>query len=1624
MEIKIRGASEHNLKNIDVDIYDGLTVVTGVSGSGKSSLIFDILYKEARRRFLEAFSVNKEEINIAPAKVRSITGIGPTIALGQNLLNRNPNSILASAMGLIPLLKLLYARYGKRRCHICGNNLYFMKEEQIISKIEGFARNSTLTISVLLVQNVKGSHMTLLESLIKEFGQNNIIVDGKEWDSNPLTWNKPHNIQITLNKINSNTPVNELYNILQTGAALGANSYLVKTENQEIIVARVPVCTNCGGWFGELEPTHFKRNCPYCKGKGCIECNNTGFHPLASNVTWSGLLFPKFLEMNVGELLELFSKDDLPASDRLIHEIKRRLAALDAVGLKYLTLDRISPTLSRGESQRVRLAITLLSELEDITHILDEPTIGQHPADVARLLPKLNKLAGPVIYIEHDRLATIMADQVIDIGPSAGNEGGEIIFTGTPAELWKADTSTGKFFSFEETIKLPQKKLAPQKFLSIKGANKHNLKNIDVKIALNRFNIITGISGSGKSTLIEEILYNSIKQKKPIGCDELIGPKLNPVLVDQSPIGKNPRSNPATYTKIAEIIRKLYEKNTRFKATYFSFNTSEGQCPTCNGMGALEIKMRYLPSNWITCADCGGQRFSEEVLLEKVNCGDRLLSIAELYDLPIHEVTKIFENENRLTAKDLMIIKKMLKAFNDIGLGYISLGQPSPTLSGGEAQRIKLSKYLGRNTLENQIFILDEPSTGLHPKDLAGLLTILKKLIESGATIVIIEHNIDMIRAADWIIDLGPGSGPKGGELVYQGTLEGLMKNNRSFTSKALKEDASIKPTSTLKKERKKKKSYIVIENAHVHNLKNISTKIPKGKLIVVTGVSGSGKSSLIIDTLEAEARRRYFETLSMYERQSTKERSEALVSNISGLGITALISSEKKRLGWFFNLRITIGRITDINLHLANLFSYIGDVLCPTCKQHMVRKEKWYCEKCNVFLPIAKPRHFISSNYSAACLKCNGIGSNQVPNPDKLIIHPEKPLCKGAMYSPGFFPKGYLCKPYNVGYYFIQALADRYGFNQFETPWNEMSEEAKKAFLFGAEKPLTCHIENKKGQRYTKDLIFKGFYEQWLRDWDTGGTFTDTMLCSECNGTGFRPQYLKFSFLGYNIHEIAETPLNELYKKFREQSTEQFQHDFIINSFKIIFNRLEFLVRIGLGYTHLNRVVETLSAGEAQRIRLAGLIGSNLSSLTILLDEPSRGLHPSELQSLLNILRELRDKGNTIIIIEHDLLFIESAEYIIDMGPEAGLNGGEIVAKGSIEEIKKTNTITAEWLNGKRKFNIPSKRRTQKKWLKIHGAYEHNLKGGIVKIPHGCIVGICGISGSGKSTLLIDTLGRALIPKNHTTSVSREPIKPGIYDKIEGTLPQTIIIDQTKKKIGSPLKFLGLEQNFVKIYAETEDCKFLNLSEKDLTKKCSICNGKGYTKIDMKFLPDIIEICDVCKGSGLQAKAHKIYYKDISYSELNNLSIKKVFDLFKDNVTIANKLKNAIKVGLGYLQLNQPARTLSGGEAQRLKIVKELGKKTKKNTLYILDEPTIGQHLEDVSKLIDVLHLLVENGHTVVIIEHHPYILAACDWLIEMGPGAGPEGGRVIAKGPPEHIAKGLTPTAKYIKEVLEVLL
>jgi len=1630
MDIRIRGAREHNLKNIDIDFRDGLTVVTGVSGSGKTSLVFDTLYHEAHRRFLNVYLYGRGGQRLTPAKVERITGLGPTIAVGQNLLNRNPNSILASASGLHPFLRLLYTNFGERHCLNCGEAVNVLTEDEIVDRLATLAQREPLLLYIPILQDLPGSHQTLLAVLENEFGLEQLVADGSRWNAHPLDPFEPHSIEIEIGEIDASDSIGDVRSFVQNAAALSAGTIRAFGNQTNLTLATHLICTRCSTGLGELRATHFNQKCPYCKGRGCPRCDKTGMHPQAASVRWEGLRLPELLTYSVDETLALFSDVFLPSTaERLRSEITRRLEALQQVGLGYLSLDRPAPTLSRGEAQRVRLAISLSSRLEDLLHVLDEPTVGQHPADVARFLPAFRELAGPVIYVEHDRIAAAAADWAVDLGPNAGMQGGQVVFRGTPQELWQADTPSGRYFSLRKRPLTPQPRPPTGDYLSVRGTSKHNLQAIDVRIPLGRLTVVTGVSGSGKSTLVEHVLVPSLTKDKPIGCTAIEGPKLKPVMVDQSPIGLNPRSNPATYTKLSDAIRDLFAEATGLSKSHFSFNRPEGACLECKGLGAAEIKMRYLPSIWLPCEACDGQRFKPEVLEAVVDFNGRAMSVADFYATPIREIGDLISELPWLSPARLKSAERILRALNDVGLGYLELGQPSPTLSGGEAQRVKLTKYLGRNNLANQLLILDEPSTGLHPQDLDGLLIVLDRLVRHGATIVIVEHNTDFIRAADWVIDLGPEAGPRGGQLLYEGPPEGLLDVVDSRTGQALKDEAIFEPRSPLVRGIHSQQdafipAVIAIRNARANNLKNVDVDIPKGKLTVVTGVSGSGKSSLVSDVLQTEARRRYLESLSMYERQGLSEGVQAPVDSITGLGVTLTVAPQRAHL-WSqipqFTRRNSVGAITEISFHISVLLAALGKRACLDCGTTMIHGDEWICPNCASTAALAQPRHFSSAHWSSSCKKCNGLGVLQLPAPEKLIIHPQKPLCAGAMYSPGYWPQSYLCKDQPI----IAEIGKQYGFDPQKTPWNEMTQAAQEAFLFGDGREYTWTYISKggrsKGQEKQSTWTWHGFYgEGWLYSGDIHGTYTWQVDCPDCGGAGLRPEYLAVTLQDANIFELSELPLDKLETRMKAIELSPSILSYVETSLDVILRRMRFLRQVGLGYLHLNRPTGTLSAGEAQRIQLASLLGSQLTALTILVDEPSRGMHPCELEALREALQELRDEGNTVIIVEHDPLLIRAADHVIDVGPGAGAAGGKIVAQGSPAEIIRGDTPTGRWLREEAVL-VGNGRRQPKDWMVIRGARANNLRGDDVRFPLGTLTGICGVSGSGKSTLLMDTLGRALVKKSHSTSFSHEPFQPGVHDGIENAPKRAYLVDQVRRGISSPAKYLGLEKPLLRIYADSDDAQSLGLTEKSLSERCSACHGQGLIRIEMGFLPDEWVECETCKGTGYRQEAWEVRVGGIAIPEINAMTVDEVFQHFRAEKKLAARLGVLRQVGLGYLVWKQSAYTLSGGEVQRLKIAKELIKKNKHKTLYILDEPTVGLHLADVARLVEVLNWLVEAGDTVLAVEHHPHLLVACDWLVELGPVGGPEGGRVIATGTPEQVAQMNTPTAPYLRELLE---
>lgn len=740
------------------------------------------------------------------------------------------------------------------------------------------------------------------------------MVDGKpltnEVLARGLSPGGKHSVAVAIGSLEPGATMRDARRLVEAAAATGALEIILHTKKESHALSLAPVCPRCARPLSEPKPVHFHSSCPACEGQGCDRCAGTGEHPQAVAVTIEGRRLSELLRCTCAELAQWDWKTI--RSQEIRDELTNRLRFLAAVGLGYVTLDRASPTLSRGESQRLRLAMVLVAPLENMTHVLDEPTIGQDPEDVARLVPMLRRLPGRIICVEHEIAIIRTADTVVDLGPGGGPDGGELLFLGTPADLSRADTRTGRAVRGAFDGPPPAGKPRADEstgWIRIAEAESRNLQRVEVSVPTSRLTCVCGVSGSGKTTLVFEVIAPSVSLGRAVGCRTFDGPKRKTVTVDQGPIGRNPRSTPATYTKLADTLRDLFADLTGLTASHFSYNRPEGACPDCDGIGSIEVKLKHLPSRWLTCTTCAGRRFREEVEAARIEVAGRGVSIGELYAMSVVEAVELF---NDLDLPESRKIRRVLSILVEVGLGYLQLGQPSPTLSGGEAQRIKLAKFLHRRRRGPTLMLLDEPTTGLHTADVGCLLRVLRQIAADGATVVVVEHNLDVIRSADWAIELGPGSGPDGGRVLYQGPPAGLSRIE-SPTARALRgtdADATGRYGVETRGEvtgtsgERRMPDAIEIRGARANNLRAIDVSIPHRAFTVVTGPSGCGKTSLIRDVLEAEARNRAIAGLSMYERQNASAAKPVDVDSISGLGVTATVRPTRS----MHNPRSTVG--------------------------------------------------------------------------------------------------------------------------------------------------------------------------------------------------------------------------------------------------------------------------------------------------------------------------------------------------------------------------------------------------------------------------------------------------------------------------------------------------------------------------------------------------------------------------------------------------------------------------------------------------------------------------------------------------------------------------------------------
>ncbi len=1443
----------------------------------------------------------------------------------------------------------------------------------------------------------------------------------------------------------------------------------------------------------------------------CPECHGARIKPYPAETRLGGKKIAEVTADSLIDALAFFNKLNLSKTEEIIalellKEIRLRLQFLIDVGLGYISLDRISPTLSGGESQRVRLASQIGSPLAGAIYVLDEPSIGLHHKDHHKLIETLFYLrdkGNTVIVVEHDADTILAADTVVDVGPGAGQHGGEILVVGPPDEILKAKNSiTGDYLAGRLKMEPSQNRKKREHEIKIFGATHHNLKNVDVAIPLGLFVCVTGVSGSGKSSLITDILYPALANhfhhaKLTVGTHQKIeGQDLidKVIAIDQMPIGRTPRSNPATYIKLFDEIRDLFaelpeSKIRGFDAGHFSFNVKEGSCSYCGGMGSTRIDMDFMEDAWVECPQCKGRRFDPEILAIEFK-GE---NIADVLAMDVESALQHFD--------PIPSIRRKLEVLNEVGLGYLSIGQSSTTLSGGEAQRIKLAKELVRPSSGKTLYIFDEPTTGLHFADIKKLIAILQRLVTQGNTVLVIEHNLDLIRSSDWIIDLGPGAGIYGGKLMGAGPPEKeALKGLPVYKSPAIPMDERAKA--------------IEVVGASQNNLKGVSLSIPRGKISIFTGPSGSGKSSMAFDTLYAEGQRRYTETLPAYSRSMIKQLPKPIVDKIDGLSPS--IALEQKTGG--LNPRSTIGTITEVYDLLRVLYAHLGTAYCPESGEEIKHISKDYVVKRILELPKGEKIQVLSplsmqkkESFEEMVQRLNRSGflrirlngvifalDEKIPFEkhrknelflviDRLVVDPksEKRLFE-AVEKAGeilvvatekedlYFNLAFACEKTGKSYPPItpqtfsfnhdagmclecQGLGLVYGVPNLKSILRlSMSDLSLRLFKDKGTKEAVKLVEKyfddahepiKTLSEKEQNIIFHGGPEKTIKKLEVkwlglNAVFTGalrmgnremkealfphmiTSACPICDGTRLGPLARNVKIEGVTISDFCRMEIEKALAFIEKIKLKG--ESFLEETKGQIVKYLEFLISLGLGYLTLERSAPTLSGGELQRIRLARQLGSGLTSCLYILDEPTIGLHPYNNELLNLALQKLTKLGNTLILVEHDPMTIAIADQIFDFGPKAGILGGKVTASGSLKEIcESPNSLTGAYLSGKKRIAIPQKRRPFTPGIKIENANLHNLKNLGLEIPKGAITCFTGVSGSGKSTLMRGLIKPAAEIKKKTEPLEYEGTKFWGLKEFEKviTVDQSPIGQTARADVGTYAEIMPfIRGHFAELpAAKAKGLQGRHFSPNHMRGMCRTCWGLGYKTVDLQFLPAVRVTCESCKGLRLTPLSLEVRYRGKNVGEILKLTAMEAMQIFSEIPKVYKRLKLLDDVGLSYLQLGSELAALSGGEAQRLRLSRELAKRETGKTLYLIDEPTVGLHSVDIERLLPIFHKLADKKNTLIIIEHNLDIIAGADYVIDLGPDAGEKGGQIMAKGTPEEVAKSkVSRTAPYLKKHL----
>jgi excinuclease ABC subunit A len=1605
--IQIRNADTNNLRGINLEIpRHRFVVVTGVSGSGKSSLAFDTIYHEGARRYLETFSAYARQhlAKLERPAVDSITGLPPVIAVSQLSHGAGARSTVGTLSEVWDLLRLLYARAGTLHCPECAathlppypsncracqaplptveRSLFsFNSTKGACPACNGRGTEDAVDPNLLVAdENLslrKGAMVPTLKRGYIVYSQVTMEVLDEICHAHGFTVDQPW-CQLTP----------EQQNVILYGSTRLKVPFGKHPLESRLKWTGLTAKPREDGYYRGLIPTieeTLKRNrndnvLRFVRTQPCGACRGGRLRPEALLITCGSLnpatladLSLTKLQFHLRNIAWGSSVHQIAAP--VLERLEERLSLLIELGLGYLALSRPSLTLAPGERQRIRLATQALGGLRDVLYVLDEPSVGLHPMESDRLLTILFRLrdqGNTVLVVEHDPRIIGAADQVIELGPGAGPDGGQVIYQGPPRTI---KTTQNGATPPSPLVSATRTSAESSAALHLAGVTTNNLKGIDVSLQLGALNGVSGPSGSGKKSLMFDTLVPALIRR--LGSRVTMGSYREltgdlqtikrVVIVDNSPIGRTPRSHAATYTKLWDVVRKTYSqlpeaRERGFAASHFSFNTKGGRCETCHGAGSLQHGIFFLGDLPVVCFDCGGRRFAPEILAVKY----KEHSIADLLNLTVAEARSVLEGIPKA--------RYIIEALADVGLGYVPLGQHSNTLSGGEAQRVKLAAELATPSRQHTLYVLAEPTTGLHTADVERLLKVLARIAASGHTVVAIEHDLKFLMACANVIDLGPGSGDEGGRVLYQGPPSGLSKCVASLTGQAMTEGSSPRrqpPTS------RPTETPIRFRGVSTHNLRGLDVDFPRHKLTVVTGPSGSGKSSLAFDTLYAESQRRFAEGLSTYARRYLQRLRSPIFATADGL--SPAIAVHQRSIS--NNPRSTLATVTDILDYLRLLWSRAGTPTGLTAA------------------------HFSFNRQEGACATCGGLGLMVSTAPAKLVTHPHLSLLGGAMA--GHRTGAFYGDPENQYIHILEAAGRNAGID-YANPWDTLSDEARHIAMYGAQgDPIEATWEfDRKGRKgsHTWTSKWHGFVhyidEEYTRKHQTkkGDAMVHLLAeknCSVCSGDRLNLESASVRVAQKRLPEILRMSVDDALHFFSSKSPDLSfgEVPFWEEITPGLVLRLQTLSRLGLGYLTLERRAPTLSGGEARRVRLASQLGGQLFGITYVLDEPTVGLHPRDTMLLVEVLTRLRDEGNTVVVVEHDARVIAQADWTIELGPEAGVRGGRLLHAGPPGNRAR---MVHQSSSSSPTVNSP---------LVVTRASAQNLKEISPLFQTGALNVVTGLSGSGKSTLLFEVLKPSL---DMDEAVGCEAVQ------LERPFAAILTVDDSP--IGStpastPATYLGLLNILRKEFAATPAASSASFAASHFSYssakgRCPECKGAGHQQVAMDFMADVWVPCAACEGRRYRPEVLAIKLQDRTIADVLAMTVAEAATLFATNKRMAPMLTTLFELGLDYLPLGQSATTLSGGESQRLKLAAELAQPTSRGKiLYLLDEPTRGLADGDVAKLLTVLQRLVTNGHTVVAVEHNLPFISAAAHIVDLGPEGGQRGGHLLVQGSSKEV-------------------